>query len=47
MRLGSSVAVAAVEASAAAPIQPLFWELPQATGAAVKAKSKSVISQRD
>jgi len=38
MRLGFSVAV--VYADTAAPIRPLAWELPQATGAALKSKKK-------
>ena len=41
MQLGSGVAVAVVRATAAAPIQPLGWELPCALGVAVKRK-KSV-----
>ena len=36
MRPGSSVAVVVVQTAAAAPIQPLAWELPYATGAALK-----------
>ena len=35
-----SVAVAVAQASAAAPIWPLAWELPCATGAALKRKEK-------
>ena len=36
VQLGSGVAVAVAQASAAAPIQPLAWELPYAAGAALK-----------
>ena len=35
MWLGSGVAVAVEQASAAAPIQPLAWELPYAATAAI------------
>ena len=38
MQLGSNVAVAMVQASAAVSIQPLAWELPHAAGMAVKKK---------
>ena len=38
MQLGSSVAIAVVQAIAAAPIQPLGRELPYAEGAAIKRK---------
>ena len=38
MWLRSGVARAVAEASAAAPIQPLAWELPYATGVAIKEK---------
>lgn len=40
MRFGSRVAVAVVKVSDAAPVLPLFWELPYATGEAVKRKIK-------
>ena len=40
MQLGSGVALAVAKTSAAAPIRPLGWELPYATGAAVKGKEK-------
>ena len=39
MQLGSIVAETAAEAKAAAPIRPLAWELPYATGAAIKRKN--------
>ena len=38
MWLGSGVAMAVAQASAPAPIQPLAWELPYATGVALKRK---------
>ena len=38
MKLGSDVAMAMVQASAVALIQPLAWELPYVTGAAIKKK---------
>ena len=41
MQLGSGVAV--VEASVAAPFQPLVWELPYATGVAVKGGKKKLL----
>ena len=40
MWLGSSVAVALVQAGAAALIPPLVWELPYARGAAVERGGK-------
>ena len=40
MQLRSSVAMAVAKTSAAAPIQPLPWELPYATGTAIKRKKK-------
>ena len=40
MWLGSRMAVAVAVAGAAAPIQPLAWELPCAAGAALKRKKK-------
>ena len=40
MWLGSHVAVAVVRPAAAARIQPLAWELPYATGAALKKTKK-------
>ena len=36
MQLGSCVAVAVAQVSAAVPIQPLAWELPYASGVALK-----------
>jgi len=39
-QLGSCVAVAVVWVSAATPIGPLAWELPYATGAALKRQKK-------
>ena len=44
MLLGSRIAVAVVVA-ATAPIQPLAWELPYATGVALKKKKRQKISQ--
>ena len=41
MWLGSGVAVAVAEASAAAPIGTLAWELPHAKGMALKRKKKN------
>jgi len=38
MQLRSCAAVAVVQASAEAPIQPLAWELPYAAGSALKSK---------
>ena len=38
MQLGSDVAVAVVQASAATPLRPLAWELPYAAGAALQRK---------
>ena len=43
MQFGSSVAMA--QAAATAPIRPLGWELPFATGATVKRKKKTVNSK--
>ena len=40
MQLGSHVAVAVVQPVAAATIQPLAWELPYATGVALKGKEE-------
>ena len=40
MWLGSTVAVVVAEASAVAPIRPLAWGLPNATGAAVQRESE-------
>ena len=40
MRLGSCIAVAVAQASAAASIQPLAWERPCAAGAALKRQKK-------
>ena len=40
MWLGPGVAVAVTEASAAAPIQPLAWELLYATDAAMEKNKK-------
>ena len=40
MWLRSSVAMVVVSAAGAAPIQPLAWEFPYVTGAAVKRKNK-------
>jgi len=40
MWLGSSVAVAVVQTSAAAPIRPLAWGLPYAAHAAIKKEGK-------
>ena len=40
MQLGSSVAMAVVEAPAAAPVRPLAWELPYDAGAIIKVKKK-------
>ena len=36
MRLGAGVAVSVAVASAAAPLEPLAWELPHAPGGATK-----------
>ena len=38
MQLASRVTVAGAQGSAAAPIQPLAWEPPGASGAAIKGK---------
>ena len=38
IRLGSGIAVALVQASAVALIQPLAWELPDAASATIKTK---------
>ena len=40
MKLGSGVAAAVVRLAVVAPIQPLAWKLPYATGAALKKKKK-------
>ena len=40
MGLRSGIAVVVVQASAAALIQPLAWELPNATGAAIKRRKE-------
>ena len=40
MQLGSSVAMAVVEAPAAAPVRPLAWELPYDASAIIKVKKK-------
>ena len=40
MQLGSGIAVAVVQPSAAAPIQPLAWELPYATYAALNRRKE-------
>ena len=40
MQLESGVAVAVAVAGKAAPIQPLAWELPYATGVAIKRKKE-------
>ena len=40
MQLGSRVAVAVVEASAATPILPLAWEIPCAVDVALKRKKR-------
>ena len=40
--LGSQIAVAAHRPEAAAPVQPLAWELPCAIGAALKKKKKKI-----
>ena len=42
MSVGSGVAVAVVEASAVAPMQPLAGELPHAIGLAIKRKKKKI-----
>ena len=47
MWLGSGLTVAAVEAAAAAPIQPLAWKLPYAAGVALKKKKKDSIRKRE
>ena len=44
--IGSGVAVAVVQASAVAPVQPLAQELPYAKGAAVKRKKKFVLIKK-
>ena len=44
MQLRSRVAKAVAQASAAAPIQPLAWKLPYATGVAMERKKKSHLS---
>ena len=43
MQLGSGVAMAVGQTSAAAPIHPLTWELPCAMGVAIKRKTKAKI----
>lgn len=43
MYLGSSVAMAVAQAPGAAPIQPLAWDLPYATGVAIKRKEKKTV----
>ena len=40
MQLRSHAAVAVVQPAAVAPIQPLAWEPPYATGIALKSKKK-------
>ena len=40
MWLGSSIAMAVAQASTAAPIQPLAWELPYDTGMKKRRKKK-------
>ena len=41
MRLGSGIAEAVTQASAAAPIRPLAWELTSAAGSALKKENKN------
>ena len=41
MWLGSDIAVAVAQASGYTLIQPLAWEPPYATGAALKSKNKT------
>ena len=42
MKLGSGVAMAVAQASAAAPVQPLSWEFPYDAGVALKRKKKKM-----
>ena len=47
MWLGSSVAVVVVKLVAAAPIQPLAWELPYTTGMTLKRRKKKKERERE
>ena len=43
MQLGSSIAIAMLWCAATAPIQPLAWEIPCATGETVRRKEKILL----
>ena len=47
MRLGSSVAVPVVRPAATAPIPPLAWEPPYATGMALKKQKTKIKIKND